>query len=634
MVQTVSTRQRTDLLFAVLILVVGILVPLVVLPSPPAHSDTAFNLLSIRDCLETGNCQSAGTALSFGGFWSGNVWTDFLLLIITLHLSWSNAHLLIAATNAVIAAFFYLRQRRHVSPLDAAVGSAVIVFWSAAVVRAPTLWNPILVPPLATLCVLVFLEAIEKKNTAFFVGAWFLLALAIDAHAVALLLFPVAVVTTLLWSPKPKLAAILCPLAAVCAEVIISPAAARLNWIVLTNHGLAGLSALAVSVVIGIWGRPKMATRPSSSVHGAFVLLGLFCTFLLPHILATLLHHPMATRYLAPSVGFVALFAAMSLQRIGSYLTSRFPARGNQLRYGFAGITLVHVLMDYSPVSGNHMEALAELWRLDDAKELGHQFNDEHLRFSDVHLNLRTPFSFHLLASIGAAMPLHRSAPNRESPNDQLILLPHLFLKTKPTGWNDLPHGPTPASWIRRPSKIRLEHSRACIIQDAREPPRCEQLDPATLTGWFDSEDANYLQRTVPIFPILDRVMPNHSSSDGLPLRLQLEIRVQPLHSRRMFVLLPESIPWEFGAVDRSGNRNEVHTRCLILDSAGNAPIVLEMNAVISPKQQQSAHFGIPALIDFDPNDELVAPTLNPRNWALASPESVVDCVEPGKSDS
>jgi hypothetical protein len=55
MAHPVSTRQRIDLLFAAVIFVVGTLVPSVVLPSPPAHSDTAYNLLSLRDCSEVGN---------------------------------------------------------------------------------------------------------------------------------------------------------------------------------------------------------------------------------------------------------------------------------------------------------------------------------------------------------------------------------------------------------------------------------------------------------------------------------------------------------------------------------------------------------------------------------------------------
>lgn len=633
MARPLSTRQRIDLLFAVLIFVMGMLVPSVVLPSPPAHSDTAYNLLSLRDCSEAVNCQSVGNALGFGGFWSGNLWNDFLSLIIALKLSWSNAHTLIAATNALIAAFFYLRQRRHAAPLNAALGSAVIVLLSVTVVRAPILWNPTIVPPLATLCALVFLEAVEKKNMFLFTTAWLLLTLVIDAHAVGLLLVPAAIIATLLWAPKPVAAAVLCPLAAVCVGMAISPTAARLNWIALTNHGFAGFVGLAVPAAFGIWLRPKMTRLPASSVRGAFTLLGLFCTFLLPRILSALLDHSMASRYLAPSVGFVALFATMSLQRIGSRLTIRFPDWHNPLRYGLALVALLPMLMDFSPGSPNKLNALAEVWRLDDATELGRQFNEDHLRFSDVHLNLRTPFSFHLLSGIGAAMPSHMKPPNHEILHEQLILLPHSFLKTQPTEWNDLPRGRTPASWIQVPSNIRMERSRACVMGRDQEPPRCELLDRTTLADLLDSEDTSYRQRTVPTFPVLDRLMSRASSSAQWPIRLRLEIQVEPLHSRRTFILLPESIPWEIGAVQRNGIRSEMHARCIVLDSTGNAPVVLEMNAVISQEQQQAAHFVIPALIDFDPNDKRLAPILDPRNWAIASSESAHDCVEPGRSD-
>ncbi len=615
MVKPDSTLRRIEFAVAAVVFFAGTVVPVVVFPSPPAYSDTAHNLLSLRACTELKDCFSSVNELGFGGLWYGILWNRFLSFVLVLKLSWSGIFALISATNAAIAALFYLRQRRSAERFPSLLGAAAVVTGSLEMAAAPVLWNATLVPPLASLCTLFLIEALEQKRTHWFVASWMFFALLVDVHPVGSLLFPMLLVTLLLRAPKPAATLAFCVLGTLGLNAAVSPAAAFHNGAVLASHWPVVLLVLGVSWALGSTLREKVNTLSISRWQWIVAIAGFFSTYLLPIILTRLLDHPMSTRYQGASIGFTALLMTQIVQYGGSWLAKQPRAMLRYARYGIVGFFSLHVLGPLLWRFGHGSSELSDVWRMDDAVHLSRAFQGQNLRYSDVHRALRTPFPFYLLASIGASMPFHDGSSSRESPKEQIILLPHSFLVKIPPDWSQLPLGGTPASWIRMPSTINLVQSRVCLTSQDVQSSHCEVLTSELLQQAFAFEDSTYVARSTPALPGLDKRFSLTTSASFQTIQLKMELHMERLRTMRSFVLLPDSVPWEIVAVQENGVRRVVHSRCVVL-LANDGPSVLELEATISPEGRQSVHVGIPALIDFDAEDAAIAPFLDPRNWA------------------
>ncbi len=447
------------------------------IPDPPAHLDTARDLLTARD-LAAGRAVLPAVPASFGQVWHAALWIRTLQLWLWSGLPprWLHAGILLGHVAA--AALVWSGVRPLTSRGAALSAAAASLLASLYLTELPILWNPSLLPLPAAAFSWSLLWLARRGG----VGASLMAAIALGAcaqiHAVMLLLAPALLFAVALASRRPSLA-----LLASAGGFLGAWTAGALDVVATlvprVPIGAAALGAL-VSVGAGLALRRPFRALPEGMRAFALALASsLSCAAALT-ALGAWFGRALEPRYLAPLMSLAPISLALGARGLWS------PAplwMGTAWRLAVA-LALVGAALAM-PGRWRHLDG----WSLVDARELALRLSGDGWRAEDLVRHLRSPDApRRLLGSILAFLPeppLDAGRGHSRSCDLLAVKVPLEAIRSPPSEWEIAPLRGEQVAVLRcLPSALAWQEPTLCYFPAAA--PEREACAPARFN--FSSE--------------------------------------------------------------------------------------------------------------------------------------------------
>ncbi len=315
--------RRTELAIPAFAAIVAFALLRVVTPLPPAHSDTARDLLFAHECMQRG-CTS-GPPSSAPMFLQGTLWPRALALLLRAHLGTHGIQTLLLASEVLGALALAWSWRRHVNPRGAWIAAALGLMLAHRVAEPPVVWGPSMLP----VCLLLAAAALPatahlgRIRDAALLGI--ALAGAAESHVACAPMLPAAVLV-LLAAGTPLLAVL-----ASAAPIAILPCISRATWqnnLSLVPLRVAAPVIVAMLALAWVVRRRARLLEPADRVRFAILLWAPAC-LAGPLVLAGRVPIRESPRYVGPAVVAACLFAgvivAVIAERWKSLMRGRLP---------------------------------------------------------------------------------------------------------------------------------------------------------------------------------------------------------------------------------------------------------------------------------------------------------------------
>jgi hypothetical protein len=424
-------------------------------PDPPAHLDTARDLLTARD-LAAGRPVLPAVPSSFEEVWHASLWIRALQLWLWTGLSLKSLHLAVLLGHAAAAAAVWSGLRPLTSgglTLAAAAGS----LWAGiAVTELPTLWNPSILPlPAAGLS-----WALLRLARGGGAGPGLLAAISLGAcaqiHAVMLLLLPALLFAVAMASRRPAMALLASAGAFVGAWTAgaLEVVAALMPRV---PPGPATLAAM-VSVGAGLALRRPFRALPEAMRAFALAFAGSISCAAALSVQAAWLGRAPEPRYLAPLSPIALVALALGARRIWDAARTRMGTAWRPiLAFALGGLML----------AAHGRPRREGGWTLFDARDLAARLSSDGWRAQDLVRHLRSPDApRRLLGSILAFLPEPPAgaAPTVSRECDLLaVKVPLEAIPAPPREWEIAPLGARQAAVLRcLPSALAWREPKLC----------------------------------------------------------------------------------------------------------------------------------------------------------------------------
>ncbi len=414
---------------------------------------------------------------------------------------------------------------RLAGPLAGGLAATAQLMWLVHhSARDLTLWNPTLVPAIASGVFLACALMIERGATRHVVWAGVWLGVAIDIHPTCLGLLPgyllIAGITRH-GSPLHLAAALLVPLA---TRAVISPHVLAWNvGYIAKVVGHVEVTALLVPVVVVAAMRRPWRRLPQRAVltAGPLVWAGAFVAATAP-VWASGRH--VDPRYFECLVPLLAIALGVATVRLGRACGERFGA-ARACRWGCASVVAAALVFGLWPSQGRRCDQPPDeiRWELADMEAIGRHLSASGLSYRDVFPALRARDRVDLMQGLAPFMDRHPSGAPARSVDPMLVALVPASAVVSPTpeSWSVVPLDGCAAAIVRNlPSTLDESRSEACYrFSDEPDPVSCFDQRPAE---WFEDpgERFRYYDRVYPQPPRL--AAPGSSATGDWDVRYRI----------------------------------------------------------------------------------------------------------------